>query len=410
MDLNVLLFGIGAMGFFTSRAFLPAFVTALLLRYGDAIPFISSLGIFSATGSEPSWFTSDISLWILGTLALCEVIAGKVPEAQELLDHVYRYGKTGLATLTMLGVISVQDAQFVGGHLQQASLVGLVVSGGVAIVVFGLSGVRQRLDRFLMEADPDDDLRLRMILSVFEDLWAGWGIILLLLYPLLMAGLVVLVLAILVAVERKLSRMGDKDCHPCPHCGHTVRSTALSCPSCQETLTAARKVGWFGQATSSPVTDREVAALALLERQRCPVCAKRLESGNMDQSCPDCGHMAFADPEFVAAYSNRISWRLLWVLPLAFLLSSIPILGLIPGVILYRCTVVSGYRRYLHGVRTLFIRWMLRIVFLLLILLQLVPGPGAIAVPVMALLSYAVYRRAFWKAWHRFSAGLGIAD
>lgn len=406
MDLNVLLFGVGAMGFFTSRAFLPAFVTALLMRYGESIPFISSFGIFTPTGAEPTWFTSDLSLTVLGILALCEVIAGKVPEAQELLDHVYRYGKTTLATLTMLGVVSVQDAQFVGGYVQQeANLIGLVISGGVAVMVFGLSGVRQQLDRFLMEADPDDDLRLRLILSFLEDLWAGWGIVLLLLYPFLMAAVVVLVLAVLVVVERKISRMGDRKTYPCPHCGHNVRSIALTCPSCKQDLSDACEVGWMGRATMIRVTDREEATLALLERQRCPACAKRLEGGSMNQSCPDCGCAPFEDAELISAYSGRISMRLLWVLPLVFLFSMVPVLGLIPGVILYRLKLVSGYRRYLGGVRTFFLRWFLRVVFLLLVVLQVIPGLGSLAIPIMALLSYLIYRRAFWKAWQRCSSG-----
>lgn len=397
MDLNVLLFGVGAMGFFTSRAFLPAFVTALLLRHGDSLPFISSFGIFSSTGTEPSWFTSDTALLVLGILAALEVVAGKVPEIQEMLDNGYRYAKTGLATLTVLGVVSVQDADFIGGHLQQASLLGLVVSAGVAVVVFGMSGVRHRVDQFLAEADPDDDLRLRMILSFFEDIWAGWGILLLLLYPFLMAGLVVLAMGCLVALERRFSRMGDSVRYPCPSCQHEVRALALSCPACQQPLPAARKIGWLGQVTKSPVVDREVGALALVERQRCPQCAKRLDSGGIHQTCEECGYTLFTDPAFVASYSRRISLRLPWVLVLSFLLSSIPVLGLIPGVILYRWTVVAGFRRYLHGAQTFFLRWVLRVVFLLLIVLQLFPGAGALAVPIMALLSYFVYRRCFWS-------------
>ncbi len=396
MDLNVLLFGIGAMGFFTSRAFLPAFVTALLLRYGDSIPFVSSFGIFSATGSEPSWFTHDITLMVLGALALCEIVAGKIPEVQELLDNVYRYAKTGLATLTVFGVVSVQDAGFIGGHLQQASLLGLIVGGGVAVAVFGLSGVRLRVDQFLAEVDPDDDLRLRFILSLFEDLWAGWGIVLLFVYPPLMAGMVVLALAALVGLERRFSRMGDSNRYPCPHCGSEVRALALGCQACHGDLPGARKIGWLGQVTDTIVSDRHAASLALVERQRCPRCAHRLDSGSVHQVCNGCGCEPFGDPAFVAAYSRRISLRLPWVLFVAFLLSSIPVIGLIPGVILYRWTVVAGFRRYLHGAQAFFLRWMLRLVFLLLILLQLIPGPGALAVPIMALLSYFVYRRCFW--------------
>lgn len=398
MDLNVLLYGVGAMGFFTSRAFLPAFVTALMLRYGDNLPFISSFGIFSSTGSEPTWFTSDLSLLVLGVLSVCEVAGDKIPEVQEMLDSVHRYSKTALATLAVLGVVSTQDANFIGSHMQQqAGLFGVIVSAGVAVTVFGLAGVRQRIGQFLAEADPDDDLHLRSILSLFEDIWAAWGIVMLLLYPFLMAGLVVLAVGIMVAIERRISRSSDAVRYGCPDCGHEVRALALDCPSCHHPLRGARRIGAIGQVTSEPVTDREDAALALAERQRCPSCACRLESGRIRQVCGECGHVLFGDPGFVAAYSRRISLRLPWVLVMGSLLSAVPVLGLIPGIILYRWTLVAGYRRYLHGVQAFFLRWVLRLVFLALIVLQIFPGAGALAVPAMALLSYLVYRGCWWS-------------
>jgi len=100
MDLTTILYGLGATGLFTSRAFVPAFLTALSLRFGADLPFLSNLEFLKATGDEPVWFTHNLTLLVLGALSALEIAADKSPEAQELLDDFSRYLKTGMAALT----------------------------------------------------------------------------------------------------------------------------------------------------------------------------------------------------------------------------------------------------------------------------------------------------------------------
>ena len=72
-----------------------------------------------------------------------------------------------------------------------------------------------------------------------------------------------------------------------------------------------------------------------------------------------------------------------------------PVVGLIPGIILYRMTVVAPDRRYLPRGRTLLVRWGVRLAYLFLIFVQLTPVTGTLAVPAMALLGWSAYRRSF---------------
>ena len=69
MSLPLLIQGLGSIGIFSSRAFLPAFATALLLRFGPQVPWLAHAGLLQHVRGVPTWFTSDTSLIILG---LCQ--------------------------------------------------------------------------------------------------------------------------------------------------------------------------------------------------------------------------------------------------------------------------------------------------------------------------------------------------
>src|SRR5690348_9590812 len=109
MSLPLFLQGLGSIGVFSSRAFLPAFVTALLLRFGPHAPWLARAGLLPHVRDLPTWFTSDIALVVLGVLAALELLAGRFPEAQAVLDEVHDYLKTGMAILTYLGALNATD-------------------------------------------------------------------------------------------------------------------------------------------------------------------------------------------------------------------------------------------------------------------------------------------------------------
>ena len=70
MTTLALIHGLGSIGPFASRAFLPAFVTALLLRFGPKLAIVRDLGLLQRIGDTPGWFTADVTLWILGVLVV----------------------------------------------------------------------------------------------------------------------------------------------------------------------------------------------------------------------------------------------------------------------------------------------------------------------------------------------------
>ena len=132
MDLSSLLYLTGTSGFFTSRAFIPAFFTSVFLRYGQHFPMLGSLDFIQSTGSEPTWFTNNFTILALGVLSLLEIGATKIPEAQEALDGFHKYAKTGLAAMTAMGVLNTRELGFIelpcsrhlgtAGWVYQASL------------------------------------------------------------------------------------------------------------------------------------------------------------------------------------------------------------------------------------------------------------------------------------------------
>lgn len=70
---------LGSIGFFTARAFLTAFVTAVLLRYAQEYPTGWLAQHFAAVQGAPTWFTHDGTILVLGVLA----VVGAGPAAKK---------------------------------------------------------------------------------------------------------------------------------------------------------------------------------------------------------------------------------------------------------------------------------------------------------------------------------------
>ena len=84
MHVATLIHGIGSIGIFSSRAFLPAFITALLIRIGPQFELLADSWLLRDLESVPSWFTHPVTITILGLLAALE-IADDYPD---LPDHI----------------------------------------------------------------------------------------------------------------------------------------------------------------------------------------------------------------------------------------------------------------------------------------------------------------------------------
>ena len=401
MDLNTLIYGLGISGLFASRAFIPAFISAFVLRFGDSFPFLNKIDfIQNAGGGEPTWFTNGYVITALGVLSALEIIATKIPEAEEALESVNKYLKTGMVAATYFGFLSTADKSYIEGNL-------LVMQAGFISNIWGLlstantyffASLRSGLLEMLFEADQDDDLGLRKLISWAEDGWAVIGFFWLILYPLVVLAILGLVLGGAFLLKKYFEYKEEKSRINCSGCDEKNYPSATECHSCHTPVPSPVKIGMFGQSKTDPAEDIEKHKLRLVEKKRCPACATRLENRNPKQSCQSCGHELFSDEIFARDYLSGIAGRVPLVLIISLGLSFIPLLGLVIGIIIYRIQLVAPFRRYIPLHRSFFIKWMIRFFFLFMIILQVIPGVGGIAVPIMAFVSYRTYRGSFVKS------------
>src|SRR5690606_53751 len=74
--------------------------------------------------------------------------------------------------------------------------------------------------------------------------------------------------------------------------------------------------------------------------------------------------------------------------------SAVPVVGVIPGVVYYRMTLVSGLRGYVPPVRGCLARVVTRVLGFAVLALQPIPLVGALVLPLLCITAYLVYRRA----------------
>ncbi|MEM8737606.1 MAG: DUF4126 domain-containing protein [Planctomycetota bacterium] len=409
----LLIQALGSMGLFASRAFVPAFAAALIMRFGPSwgLDDVGMLKLLGITGA-PSWFTSDTCLWILGILAAVEIAATKNPDARALLNEIDKYAKPAMAALTLFGIASAGDAAFAEGILGSVPGEG----AGLALVLAGFSlssvwagfvsavtaagtyvitSARSFLVGLVIDADEDDDVGIQKLVSWAEDLWALFGVLFLIVFPLVMIALIGLASGFILLLRWWAHRKEEASRVPCGQCGEPMYRCAMGCGNCKTPNPRVCDVGWLGQSDTDDPADLETQPYQLAAARRCAFCATKLGERRPRQHCAVCGTDPFADPAFTRAYVDRVAQRVPLILLACAGLGFIYIVGVIPAVILYRLTLVAPFRRHIPRGRNLLMKWGLRLVFFVLIATQIIPGVGAITVPVMALISFLAYRQLF---------------
>ena len=391
---------LGLPGLFGSRVFLPMFVAAIALRFGPEIPWAGELGLLAGVGPVPGWFGHEVTLASLGVLSIVEVAAGKNAEARAVLDWIDRYAKPIMAALTALGILSAADAAVVGGQLgpDEASVVTVGVALAVAVATFVVATVRAAVLEPLTDVDDGDATGIGRLLSIGEDLWAAFGVLFLILFPVVMLALIGLAMLGLFALQRRAAAREEAAKFACPQCGRDLYKPALHCPHCGRANPRPTRLNWLGAATDEPA-DAASQPAGLLAKGRCPRCATRLPRRTADPVCDACGTRPFGDGGLAGRLDRHVSMKLPTTLVACAALSAVPIVGLVPGVILYRLRLVGPYRRYIGRGRGVLLRVGVKVAFVLLVAVQWVPIAGAATVPAMALLSWAAHRRAFRSSY-----------
>jgi len=156
---------LAATPIFATRGFLAAFLVAFFARFGADLPLIDALPAAQMLSGAPEWLTANVTLALLGVLALAEMMGEKQAEARELLGMVDRYGKPVLYGMIMLGFLGdggkalidptaggVATAGF-GGNVPVG--VGITAAGGM--LVWWLARARNSIRSMLFEGDPEDE-------------------------------------------------------------------------------------------------------------------------------------------------------------------------------------------------------------------------------------------------------------
>ncbi len=395
MGLSLFLQGLGSVGVFATRAFLPAFATAMALRFGPEVGWVARLGLFPQVRDVPTWFTQDITLVVLGLLSALELAAERVPEAREAFAGFVHSLRSVMAIVTYLGVLKATDRAVIDPLIQRAGPVEAVPAVLVGAATFIASNARAAVADWFASIDDDDAFGLRRVARWASDAWSLLGPFSLLIFPILTLALLGVATGVMGWLWRRSRDRADEAKVSCVGCGSPVLACAMACPRCGTAVAAPAVVGWLGATVDRPVRDRARQPFRLFAVGRCPTCGTRL---GRRPSCPDCGRDAIDDPAFVRDYLAFLDRRVPVACLVCLGLGLVPVLGAVAGVIVYRVMLVGPLRRSLPIGRGLATRWSVRLACLGLVAFQWVPLLGALTLPAMALINYGFYRRAFVRS------------
>ncbi len=393
MNVSALLYTLASVPMFAARPFLAAFVTALLSRFGQSIPWLGESAVIQALGGAPEWFKSGAVLTILGLLALGEALAVKHAEVREVMEDVDSLLKSAVAMLVALALVDTESAEAlrsiqrsgIGTH----SLWSLVVGA----LVFAAASLRRGVLRFVSDIDDDDDMGVQSLLHWVESSSTVLGLFFLVVFPIAALVLSALTALALFVARRRAERRERMQMRPCAACGTPIFPHATRCFACRHAVEAPRAVGVFGQPKLQAALDLASQRFDLAARKRCPECATRLRKRAVQQTCPVCRAVTFASRIEFERYLDALRERMPRTLLVCLGLSAIPVLGVVPGVVYYRLTIVSGLRGYTPPLSGCVTRFVVRIIDWGIIALQPIPLLGALIVPLMCLSTYLIYRR-----------------
>ncbi len=391
---------IASTGLCASRAFLPAFLAACLLRFGADHQVLRDASA-NLVAAPPNWFTSDWCLFILGALAALELAAQRSHDARAVLAEVDRYAKPVMGAFTALGMLSATDAAFVERVApQQAGIADWAVALAAGAGTHAVARARGAVLLALHDADSDDATGVHSVLAWAEDAYAALGMVLFLIFPVLMAVVIGLGIGAVWLLQRRARAREEAMRLPCHACATPMYRSALACPKCGGPNPSPCAINWLGSATTHPISPDDHAdhAFRLRTKRRCHRCACRHADHTARAACPTCTTPAFPDAAALDIYDARLRSRILPTLGACALLGLVPVAGLVAGVLFYRVHLISPYRAYVPRGRGLLIRIGLRVVLFVLVAGQIVPGAGVVLLPVMAALNVAVYRGAFLAA------------
>ncbi len=400
MTVAALIHVLASAPLFASRAFLTAFVSALVFRFGPLVPWLQDTELITTLASAPPWFTHDVTLLSLAALAILEAAAERSPDLRAVIGEFEAPIKGLVALAITFGLLDSQSAAIAAPVLGVTATSTTAAAGAAfaGVGAWGLASVRRGLLRPLDDLDSDDTLGIRSVITLVEEGSVMGGLALLIVAPVAAAVAITVTAMAVSGIRAYIGSKEEAAKIACGSCEVRHHASAVVCPSCSTPNPAPRRVGAFGQAKDEPAPEAARHEHALLTRRRCRRCASRLVGRAMDARCPECSTSAFADEHALSTYVDGLHGRLGFTLAALAGMSLIPVVGMIPGLIVIRLTVISPLRAYTPVLAGAAARWGDRITTIVLLLMQPIPILGAAMMPLIGWKSWAFHRAALERA------------
>jgi ribosomal protein S27AE len=133
----------------------------------------------------------------------------------------------------------------------------------------------------------------------------------------------------------------------------------------------------------------EIGRLVSIGHKRCPECSTPFAESRPVQKCSKCGYELMKTQDEVDSFLNFMHKRYIrQVMPICIFLSFFPVIGFLIGILFLRSTIIMPFGQYIPFFKRFKTKWTMRLLVIGLGVFQIVPGYGAISVPLVAYVKY----------------------
>ena len=391
MDFSYLFYALGNNAFFTSRTFLPALITALVIKYPDLVFLLDSAPI---TGDE-LWLVKDEVILGLAFLSFFEELAIRNPEFARFIEEIDTFIKFAALLAVNNAMVDPMVLEAVFNITEPNIMASTAVGVAVSAPIFFLTRLRKSFLGYVRDLDEDNDLGLITLANWMENGWVFFGVFFLIVFPIFSFLMILIILGIVFLIEQYLKKKEQQSKIECTNCKELILPSATNCFSCGTPNSRARNVSLLGFPKDSDVRDIETHKYQLLAAKRCPNCATRKNDRVIDSKCETCNKFPKDLGVEAKQYNEAIEGRLKDVLIVAFILGLFPIIGIIATIIYSKFKLAKPYSQYTRFGKRFFIRLVTMIGIIVLFIIQPVPVVGYIACPLIALMYYYAWKAGF---------------
>ncbi len=383
---------IGTIPLFSVRTFLPAFLTALFLKYPNIFPGIDE----GATQIETSSFLANYWLLILlGVLSILEFVGDKITDVRLIMKEAEIYMRPASYLVVELGLLD-QSASEVINQVHWASFnpMWLLVIFGT-LCVYTLASIRKEFIEFLQDVDEDDNLFIGQFISWIEDSLVLFGFLLLIWAGITMTIIYGIIVITLIYWKKHNERKIEKQKSSCENCGEKILPFSINCFKCGKQQNKIFDIGILGQKKETLVFDVKDHQFNLLSHRRCSSCANKFESNSTQQVCKCCSKKLFSKSasEYFIKQLDKKFYKILFY---SFLLGFIPVVGFIISAVMANIYLFSPYRKYISQKDNFLTKIFIRIVGLIFFIFGI--AFGFLAAPAYCFMRYYIWKNEFKTA------------